>query len=848
MEAASRCAFYGEAEDLAYCERLANLCTLTLYDTTSRACLILAQIQQTQRPTVAGFGTDWKQTVPFIVIDQEGDAATALKLSMTMSFDQKQWMGTYESLNFTLATYSLNGTFLGLEQLTDQFSWCKKKSKATIAGGVLENADGTDSSPTSTTSSTSSTSATADTTPTYGPPPSGTTRWLKHGTSYSEKYWCDLESLVEMEEPKLYDVYIVDQAASKIGELTLYPVPIRILNYRDGAGPLNNVNYNREDQDDDKFHRRMFLYDQVSGVSEVGSAPNVIRYADYIEIETMIVENDVEKIHVPVISVHYTEREIGATGLQGPMKTSMLEFKVIYSQNMESFWAAANWMFALCCGTVVILYMYRLYVHYNRNSTLGANDALDGNFFFAATFGILSSWTMVMFWYLWVMSIYWFFFYKVSTAVYCMLPDDRLHWLTRNDYYPFRVILGLCFVGQVCRMIEIIKKQCNIDIFLMDWETPRGKLVNPREAAGETKTAPISAWRTIFCANEWNEMQSTRKTDSTFTILFILFLFVGCDMQYVATPQPDINDLTRGDVDPVLRFAHVTLWFLIVNFLQLVWNWAIWERYVNEPLPQMFRDVCSIAKVSLFILDERYHGYYLHCCSPAPYADANMLEMAHDFTDQEGGIMKAQPIPDDDVNDQGEPAHECFEVYVTKAWRDKYDAIFTSVSEKANRQAKRQAAAGGGAADANKSRGARTGLQSRGAGTPTDQLVKASRKLNRFLRRFINKTERDHKREMRENNFLHRVCSVGTTPQDLYTSLMYGDLESAFTSVIIHGVEFEMLLFVSNTFSISLFFLFCLFFFFLYLQQFFTENLWSFFSLFSLFSVFFFSLFKNRIF
>ena len=66
-------------------------------------------------------------------------------------------------------------------------------------------------------------------------------------------------------------------------------------------------------------------------------------------------------------------------------------------------------------------------------------------------------------------------------------------------------------------------------------------------------------------------------------------------MQYVATPQPDINDLTRGDVDPVLRFAHVTLWFLIVNFLQLVWNWAIWERYVNEPLPQMFRDVCSIA-------------------------------------------------------------------------------------------------------------------------------------------------------------------------------------------------------------------------------------------------------------
>ena len=59
-----------------------------------------------------------------------------------------------------------------------------------------------------------------------------------------------------------------------------------------------------------------------------------------------------------------------------------------------------------------------------------------------------------------------------------------------------------------------------------DWETPRGKLVNPREAAGETKTAPISAWRTIFCANEWNEMQNTRKTDSTFTIFFSACFFV----------------------------------------------------------------------------------------------------------------------------------------------------------------------------------------------------------------------------------------------------------------------------------------------------------------------------------
>jgi hypothetical protein len=209
---------------------------------------------------------------------------------------------------------------------------------------------------------------------------------LKHGTSYSEKYWCDLEALAEMEEPKLYDVYIVDKAASTADSLTMYPVPIRVLNYRYN-GQLDNINVNRDDEENDRFHRRLFMYDQVSGVSEVDASPDIIRYADYIEIETMIVTNDVDKIHVPVISVHYSEREVGSTGLQGPMKTAMLEFKVLYSQDMTDFWAASNWMFALCCGAVVIVYLYRLYVHYNRNSTLGANDPMDGGFFFAAIFG-----------------------------------------------------------------------------------------------------------------------------------------------------------------------------------------------------------------------------------------------------------------------------------------------------------------------------------------------------------------------------------------------------------------------------------------------------------------------------
>ena len=36
---------------------------------------------------------------------------------------------------------------------------------------------------------------------------------------------------------------------------------------------------------DDVYHRRLFMYDQVSGVSANGQPPEMIRYVDYIEIE-----------------------------------------------------------------------------------------------------------------------------------------------------------------------------------------------------------------------------------------------------------------------------------------------------------------------------------------------------------------------------------------------------------------------------------------------------------------------------------------------------------------------------------------------------------------------------------
>ena len=49
--------------------------------------------------------------------------------------------------------------------------------------------------------------------------------------------------------------------------------------------------------------------------------------------------------------------------------------------------------------------------------------------------------------------------------------------------------------------------QCNIDIFFVDWDRPRWADMPSEKGVGKKDHPKISCWRTLFVANEWNELQ-----------------------------------------------------------------------------------------------------------------------------------------------------------------------------------------------------------------------------------------------------------------------------------------------------------------------------------------------------
>jgi hypothetical protein len=103
---------------------------------------------------------------------------------MTVGFkaQKTQLSTTFAQMEYRLARYALNGTWLGFESLATQLMYCTYSVPFTDKGA------GT----------------------------SRSTRWLQFGTNVREEYECDLANLLGL-ETVFYDLYVVDQVKRGAG-------------------------------------------------------------------------------------------------------------------------------------------------------------------------------------------------------------------------------------------------------------------------------------------------------------------------------------------------------------------------------------------------------------------------------------------------------------------------------------------------------------------------------------------------------------------------------------------------------------------------------------------------------
>lgn len=754
VRAATDCTYYGGYEDTPACQLLANLCVLKYYDDASPPCKTFTAIAASRSKTYDV--TNWGKGMPWVYYEAASTPCKDESIQMSMSL-------TGKVLNYVVATYTLNGTFLGYSDVATFFSYCTMTFPDTAKGG------GTSTS----------------------------TQWTVFGSTEHINFKCNLNSLLRTTQ-YFYELFLYDDKAD-----TLVPIPVRPTNLIRGGGRPNKLYSGREDlcSKGDVNVRRFYLYDIISGItsdsfttltSDGLPVPQIIRYASRIVLDTRIRTDDAQKIYVPILAIEYTEVDSSAFGTDTSPTIGTVTFDGRYSMDTAEYFSGVYILFILCVVASGLILFVRLYNWRRRNFRLGqvlANPGaitIDMNFLLEFISLVAHSWVLFTFPVTVCVAEYWFVFFKLQDTVDVMLPPQQNIYNEQSDYFHFVMQIHILFFFQLIYVCRFLFKQSYADIFFMDWEPSKSRSKNSTDTG-------VSVWRTILVANEWNELQIYRRTNIEFSLFWIGFFLLGVGLEYNATQQPDLNNRDEGKLNIVLRFANTTWWWFVLSVTQLAWKYCIYERYISEPPEQLFVDLCTIAKISIIVLDEPYHGYYVHCRSPHQFADGSMAELVGMLNKEEAGLTVDRSL------EGAPPDAQSFEIFLSFDWRTQYNKIFNNLL--------RPPTASEMMLSGRVNRGTTGGnLFTSVKSTPPDKLISAWIELNTFLQGFVDNTHAsaDLKRSVIQPTYLEKLLHLAPDlSANGQPSVFYPNASFDYINMTLLGHELDML--CLNILSYSLF-------------------------------------------
>lgn len=378
---------------------------------------------------------------------------------------------------------------------------------------------------------------------------------------------------------------------------TLYPVPVRIVNYRDSGGATPNVNTNVASESNDVLTTRFFLYDSLSGVTTVGSTPEILRYATTMRLTINTRpggDAHPTLMDVPVLTITYVERlasGISAAGASGAYGKDTLSFRVDYVADNTPYGNAVVALAATLGALILIRAAVSLTAWVRNNARDSFEAALGLPHLLRYLLALVTCAAPTYFWFCWAAAAYWLCFFKLQTQVYALLPAQQPGY-SDDAYTTVTAALISVWVLYTVRIGALVAEQVTVDVFFIDWERPRGVLMRagadheaslaaavakgggintayggavqppasvtaagtaantgaapptpgaPQpvpvqapaasvlEAGGAAVTGgprfpPISVWRTLMAAREWNELSTQRRTSVPLTFIVLVAL------------------------------------------------------------------------------------------------------------------------------------------------------------------------------------------------------------------------------------------------------------------------------------------------------------------------------------
>ena len=321
----------------------------------------------------------------------------------------------------------------------------------------------------------------------------------------------------------------------------------------------------------------------------------------------------------------------------------------------------------LCVVLVAIIVFARMYVWTILNPSKLNYESHIPYFIFHLIFKIFKYYGIIIFFYSWGFTAFWYIFYKLQYRPFIFFPS--VYEPYKKLYRKCDIVWGLACGAYGLYMMYRIYEQANCDVFFIDWEHDKDILENVMGKASNKQYR--SPWRSIHIINQYNLLQKSRTISIPFCFLWLIMLYYSKYFNWNRYMQltPNISWVENSPENNILRHFVGTFILFIAGTAQYVL-----VRLVQIWIPTKkteFLDLCSVANVSVLILKESLRGYYIHGQSPLGVADTTLQQLIQ-FLEEEGkGKIKGRGITEEKNDDL-----QTYEIYLSYSMRQIYDGLF----------------------------------------------------------------------------------------------------------------------------------------------------------------------------
>ena len=454
-----------------------------------------------------------------------------------------------------------------------------------------------------------------------------------------------------------YPIYFYQLYLKENDEKGFKEIPVTIDNY--DANNNGRIDFTKDLKQRTFFKRFFIVFNDLNENSEE------ILYARNItfNIELLNKEQGKSKMKFPYLRIYYSYSSGNEENLD-------FFFVSNCTMDLSRIMRISLGFLIFCVCLVVLVVAARMYVWTILNPYEATNDKGVYTAYFGVhlIFTIFKYYGIIIFFYSWALTGYWYIFYKLQYRPFVFLPSLYASYWDYN--YKFFFVWGLAANMYGFYIMYRIYNQVNCDVFFIDWEHEKDILENVMGKT--TKKSYKSPWRTIHIANQYNLLQKSRTISIPFCFCWLILLYYSKYFHWnrYAHQTPNISWVEKSPENIYLRHFVGSFILFIAGICQYTFRRILVSYWVPTQKTE-FLDLCSVANVSVLILQDSLRGYYVHGQSPLGVADTTLHQLIQ-FLEEEGkGKIKGRGLTDEKGDDL-----QTYEMYLSYAMRKIYDGLY----------------------------------------------------------------------------------------------------------------------------------------------------------------------------